>query len=184
MQPAHRRWAREPETPNAPSSNKEEAMKKSLIAFTVLLVGLTVSTPALRAEESSPGADLMTLYGKVHDALADDSQVGVVGAAVALSKRATALAESAKDRAPYEALAKAASAMQAGDLDGLREQFKELSTAMAAVVKAGGISDAQLYYCPMAKAYWLQKSGDEVAHNPYYGKSMSRCGAKVEKIGS
>ncbi|MFT2009855.1 DUF3347 domain-containing protein [Pontibacter sp. 13R65] len=70
------------------------------------------------------------------------------------------------------------------DLGAQRQQLEELSEATFALTKAFGAADAELYYqhCPMAfndkGAYWL--SSEKEIRNPYYGKSMLKCGTNEE----
>ena len=53
---------------------------------------------------------------------------------------------------------------------------------MARLATATGFTGAQLYHCPMVKAYWLQPTSDTAVANPYYGSSMSKCGSRVNGI--
>ena len=76
----------------------------------------------------------------------------------------------------------AAGKLTGKDVAALRGQFKELSKATDAFLRASGTPGWALYYCPMADGYWLQAS--EPVANPYYGKAMLRCGDKVAKIGA
>lgn len=68
---------------------------------------------------------------------------------------------------------------KASDLKTAREAFKPLSDSL---IKCLGANKAHRghyvrVFCPMANARWLQTGS--VVSNPYYGKSMARCG-KIE----
>lgn len=70
--------------------------------------------------------------------------------------------------------------MKSKDLKGMRNNFKELSSKMAMMKHPDGYATA---YCPMAKAWWVQKDGK--INNPYFGKKMPHCGSfKKYKKGS
>lgn len=146
----------------------------SLLALVLAFAGTAVA--------SSEAATTLDLYTEMHAAMAADSAEGVASAAAELAKRVRAEAGNTKDGAVYESLAMAAEKMQGSDLVTLREQFKEVSKAFAAYVDVTGTAGAQLYYCPMADGYWAQKAADAGAKNPYYGKSMLKCGARVDKV--
>lgn len=70
------------------------------------------------------------------------------------------------------------------DLAEQRQQLELASEATFALAKAFGGSDQTLYYqhCPMAfndqGAYWL--STNKEIRNPYFGKSMLKCGTNEE----
>jgi len=146
-----------------------------VLASTLALAGTGFASPP-------QGATPLGIYVQMHEALAEDSAEGVVAAALELAGRVRAAARAATDRTPYEKLAAAAEKMQGDDLATLREQFKRVSVAFAAYFDASGAEGAQLYFCPMADGYWLQRSADAAVSNPYYGKSMLRCGGKADKV--
>lgn len=153
-------------------------MSKRLVTL-ALTLALAAGGAAFAA---APEGDALALYTKMHAAMSADRADGVAAAAAELAGVATAGAAQAKDRTAYDALAAAASKMNGTDLAKLREQFKEVSKAFAAYVDAGGVTGAQLYYCPMADGYWLQAAADAGVKNPYYGKSMLKCGSKVDRV--
>ncbi len=148
-----------------------------------MLMVLAGAAAAPAEELAAINGMLMQSYDAMHTALAADSMDGVKSAALAIATQATAAAAKAKDAAPYKALSDAATATAGADeMEALRESFKGLSKAMAKLVESGQLTGAELYYCPMFDGYWLQKSGDSALRNPYYGKSMLRCGEKVAKV--
>lgn len=153
-------------------------MSKRIASF-VLALAVGVAGAVLANPE---GADPLALYTRMHATMAADSTEGVAAAAAELAGRVEAGAAQTKDPAAAAALAAAAAKMTGNDLGALREQFKEVSKAFAAYVNAGGAGGAQLYYCPMADGYWLQAAADTGVKNPYYGKSMLKCGTKADKV--
>ena len=85
-----------------------------------------------------------------------------------------------RDKATYDSLAAAAEKVKGEDLKALREQFKALSFAVAKLVEKQAVAGHGIYFCPMADAYWIQKSG--AVKNPYYGAKMLGCGEVVKKV--
>ena len=155
------------------------------------LVVLGGSLPAWGAASADAAvaddrAKLLSAYGVVQETLAADSMDGVTASAraiAAIAEGAGGLGAKAKDAAPFQAVAERAAALaKTGEIETARESFKGLSLAMAKLVETGEITGADLYYCPMANGYWLQKEGQAELRNPYYGKEMLTCGEKVEKV--
>lgn len=158
-------------------------MKVMGVAVGLLVWALSSGAPAVAEELAAINGKLFQSYDAMHTALAADSVDGVKSAAGEIANLATSAAAQAKDAAPYKALADAATATAGqAEIATLRSSFKALSIAMAKLVESGQMTGAELYYCPMADAYWLQKSGDSALRNPYYGKSMLRCGERVAKV--
>ena len=155
--------------------------KKNRIGIATAISLLTVGALAAHGETTT-GSELLGLYGRIHAALAADSVAGVGEAAAELAARAEAAAKNGAQAAAFEAVAVAASAVSGSDLETLREKHRALSMAMAKLTEAGALAGADLYYCPMADGYWLQESADAGARNPYYGKSMPKCGSKVDRV--
>ena len=58
-----------------------------------------------------------------------------------------------------------------------RGEFKKLSAPFVAWMEKNKNAAYEVYYCPMAKAKWVQKKGSVI--NPYYGQEMLQCGEKV-----
>ena len=146
----------------------------SVLALMLAVAGVAAASP----EAATP----LGLYAQMHATMAADSAEGVAQAAMDLAELVRAEAKGAKDSAAYEALAAAAETMQGSDLAALRERFKEVSKAFAGYVNASGTDGAQLYYCPMADGYWVQSAADAGPENPYYGRSMLKCGSKVVAV--
>jgi Cu(I)/Ag(I) efflux system membrane fusion protein len=74
----------------------------------------------------------------------------------------------------------------AKEIEAVRQDFAELSELIMTIVKQFGASPATLYQfnCPMAfdnqGATWLQAAKETA--NPYFGKTMLRCGEVIEVI--
>jgi hypothetical protein len=158
---------------------KQNKRRSAIVAVALALVsgfGVRAATASVET------GDLLDEYGKIHAALAADTTVGVATAAVELAREVEKSAGSMKNPSSAQAVVSALSRMQGDDIASLREQFKGVSKAFAAYAREAEISGADLYYCPMAKAYWLQRKSENGARNPYYGKAMSKCGAKATSI--
>lgn len=130
--------------------------------------------------------DLFNAYLAVQTSLADDSTEHVPHQLAALRQAAMALRGTSDP-----ALAEAARAVikaadfPADDIKVARKRFVTLSDAaikLAAIAlpDASAANSLNEAFCPMAKAAWLQ-IGDTIA-NPYYGKSMLRCGDIRRKL--
>jgi Cu(I)/Ag(I) efflux system membrane fusion protein len=73
------------------------------------------------------------------------------------------------------------------DIAGMREHFADFSPlVLDALEKFGALTatKAHLFHCPMARnnqgADWLQP--DTALLNPYFGKSMAKCGSYVREV--
>lgn len=145
----------------------------------------TVSVGALAAllvvpsfVSAAPADDLIDAYLAVQAALATDTLDGVSGAAARLEKAATAL--KSKDAAITGKVGTDAKALCAAkDLVAARAAFKDVSTSVVALVANGYAGKRTLasFYCSMAKGSWVQEG--EAVRNPYYGKSMLKCGTRL-----
>lgn len=146
--------------------------------------GSEVEAPRAVRPVSDPGFDAartrraLDAYDQIVVALAADEVGGVSDAASLIVKDA-----------PNDAIKQAAESMVGAgvqeDIAESREHFKALSEVVAlyvegnlesleAAIEKDKQSMPQKAYCPMAEAVWLQH-GDRIT-NPYYGKSMLRCG--------
>jgi len=172
----------EPRRRNINQPKGEEKMKRTLTILTMAFVTLAMAGAMRASSEAVETAEVLELYQQIHSRLADDSIEGVAEAAAAITEEVQPCDCASEEKTVYEALGAAARGMTGSDLATLRGQFKGLSTAMADWVSVVGAETTQLYFCPMAKAYWMQKRSDDGTRNPYYGKSMLKCGDKVEKI--
>jgi hypothetical protein len=174
-----------------------------VILMASLMIGTAVRTNACNCpgkEAGKKGATvtmsdplakpLLESYLAIRAALASDD---IVGAGNAAEKLSTALDKgiiaARKDKrcesymAGLEDLSVAAKRMtdKKPDIEGVREKFAALSDEFIKYigenVATGDAKAYQLYYCGMAKHYWLQKA-DEKIGNPYYGTAMPGCGEK------
>ncbi len=126
--------------------------------------------------------DYLTIQQKLKEDTLDGVQPVVVKIAT-LTEQAKSLD---KEHALHQTIANitaSAPEMLSGDIQTVREGFKKLSRALTDYVKTadpGGskTEGLKIFYCPMVKEAWLQK-GDAV-ENPYYGKSMLKCGTEVD----
>lgn len=115
-------------------------------------------------------------YIKIQNALAQDSMQGVSANAAAIAKAVQG--DSAKTL-PADVAQQAEALAKAGDIKAARESFKPLSDSLIKYLSANKAHRGHYVqvFCSMANARWLQTGS--VVSNPYYGKSMARCG-KIE----
>lgn len=79
---------------------------------------------------------------------------------------------------------KMALSKQEPDIKAVRASFENLSNALISYLKEVDRKEGEpsitacTFYCPMAKKLWLQ--ADKEVGNPYYGKSMLKCGELQE----
>ena len=140
---------------------------------------LALAWSAFGQTASSTQEELVAAYLTIQEQLAADSAEGVVRSANRLAAAARGLAEKKEHAKELQAIARAAEGMNGTEVDTLRAAFAPVSLAMA-IYSAEVELGPELLYCPMKKAYWLQK--DEEIRNPYYGKSMLTCGQKAEEV--
>jgi hypothetical protein len=167
-------------------------MKRSIVGAAVVAAVAMVLGGAASALAAEPkqvvgkelGGKVLSAYLEMAAALVGDSSDGVSERAGKIAADAGAAAKVAAraEKAALESLAAAAGKVNGKDVTALRGQFKELSKAMDAFLRASDTPGWALYYCPMADGYWLQAA--EPVANPYFGKKMLRCGDRVEKIAS
>lgn len=151
-----------------------------MAALTIPLLLAASTAGAVEAREL--GRQVLTEYQTIQTALAEDSIAGVREAAARIAEIVEPCDCSLEESEASQSVVESASGMTGSDLETLREQFKPLSLAVPKYLEVTGVDSAQLYHCPMAKAYWLQPKEDGTVSNPYFGKSMSRCGVKVAAV--
>ncbi len=160
-------------------------MKKHLLSLT--LTSLVLSMPFAACDKKSPepaaapkaaqGHPLVLAYDAVREALAVDDLAATQAAAKALAEAGKA------EAALAQAAQKVASSV---DLDAARLAFGDMSQAYIALLNAKADLDPDkklvAFRCPMAKGYkkWVQFG--EPMRNPYMGKAMLECGAKVDLV--
>jgi hypothetical protein len=127
----------------------------------LLAAGGYVSGPAAAQAPADLEAQL-TEYVEIQEALAADN----------FEEAKSQLAEFARI-ADGAAKTLAEAALQAGDIEELRAQFKPLSESLAVLDLPQGFARA---YCPMYDngASWVQRDGP--VRNPFYGAVMLSCG--------
>jgi hypothetical protein len=140
-----------------------------------LLCAAALAALVLPTVATAGTSAVLTHYLALHDALASDRLEGC-------ADHVAQLAAAAVDADGLEAVAKDAAGLDSSSLEALRSGFNALSIAVADAVTAGSLNGADLYYCPMAKGYWLQATADDGVRNPYYGASMLRCGGPAKAI--
>ena len=160
---------------------------KMFAAGVVLSAAVAVSSPAQAAEmEAGALEKLVGLYVPMQEALAGDSIATVKEQAAKVATEAEAILMTKGEKPSLEAIegleavVAAAKATNAAEIKALREQFKALSRAVAQLVERQAVAGYGIYFCPMADAYWIQKSG--AVKNPYYGAKMLGCGEVVKKV--
>lgn len=151
--------------------------------YAIALVGfLAIAALVTAASNNNLADDMLTAYYKIQKSYAADSTAGVSEAAGALAKAAdeTSKTETNADiAARVKTIRDEANTLKsAANLEKGRETFKDLSKNMAQLQNLTGNKKPTVFYCGMAKAYWLQP--DVKTANPYYGKDMLTCGTKVD----
>jgi multidrug efflux pump subunit AcrA (membrane-fusion protein) len=138
--------------------------------------------------------DVLDNYYRVAARLADDSIEGIdrnleliINNSKKIKDMKSGLPESVFERLSVITgnIGNDATEMKGIGLEESRKKFKNLSRSMIDYIKElhGKIDDTEkiyVYYCPMAKASWLQK--EEGTHNPYLGTSMLKCGTVKEVL--
>ena len=142
----------------------------------MLLMATILLTVAQQVNADTKPVDNTTAMESVvaiQKSLADDSLDKVKFHSEVIS---TWVHEVASVEMDQKIVCKALQKMGSEELNVVRKAYKEFNTHLIKYLKAHPL-DTQEYreaYCPMAKAGWVQK-GNEIA-NPYYGKSMLKCG--------
>ena len=164
-------------------------VKTMVLAGAVLgvLAATSVTSPVSAAEMPAGSLEkLVGLYLPMQEALAGDSAAVVASQAAKLATEAEAIAKKEREKPTLdaiedlEAVVVAARGMKGSEIEALRAQFKPLSRAVGRLVERQAVAGHGIYYCPMADAYWVQKSG--AVKNPYYGSKMLGCGEAVAKV--
>lgn len=141
-------------------------MKRLIITITMLIgLGMWLSAGSTSTKNNEGQDPVIKHYVSTQEALAGDD-----------FNKAKSSLELLVKSSDGEIKKLSETALNAGDLNALRQAFKPLSELMAKAELPAGLAVA---YCPMAKAHWVQENG-KVA-NPYYGSSMLRCGT-IQKV--
>ncbi len=165
-----------------------------LLLFSALLVspliaqhdhaGSTNQAPPAPAAPVSPVPasqlafeEIVDQYYLIHEALANDTTAGVDEAATKVARLASEAQQKSTGKNPdFQAIGRAATGLKGKNLEQARQQFFELSKPIIAELKRNPSvrKSAFAYNCSMAKKSWVQ--GKKEVRNPYYGKSMLKCG--------
>lgn len=131
------------------------------------------------AAVSTCGTEIATRYIVIAELLANDNWTGVNTAGIQMSRDADK--EKSADCKDIAARFKllGAGVEKAKDLKAARDELKKFSDDVKDLYIHSRPKDVDVLYCPMAKAYWLQKKGP--VNNPYFGKEMRECGMVVTK---
>lgn len=143
----------------------------------MMILGLlSLAAPVLSAPRPAAKFDaVLGHYEAMRQVLLTDSITGIQGHATAIAK----IGKSAPpDLAPLINAA-ATKLAAAKDLNAARGAFAELSKPLVRWRDAIGAKGTIVAFCSMTKKSWLQPKGE--IGNPYYGKSMPRCGEVVSK---
>lgn len=159
-----------------------------LVGAALGVLAATAATSAISSAEMPAGSleKLVGLYMPIQEALAGDSVTVIAGQAAKVAAEAEAILKTGREKPTLdaiedlEAVVAAAKGMKGTEIEALRAQFKPLSRAVGRLVERQAVAGHGIYYCPMADAYWIQKSG--AVKNPYYGAKMLGCGEVVPKV--
>ncbi len=169
----------------------------STVVASVLIVFVS-STGALGKEKKAPTIEdhlqeIVSGYIQVHADLANSTVEHVEKSAGEIMKSVDATIELAeKDKKKNEKLIKTLGnvrisaktfAKKGIKLKEARDGFYALSDNVIELVKnhlpEKAAAEYRVFYCPMAKGYWLQT--DKKTRNPYYGKgNMLMCGQSID----
>ena len=149
------------------------------------IVAFLLSSSSVVTAGSNHGAAANSIpdeYLIIQRALAEDSTEGVVEASSRIVEVAHGLdlpAASAEQGARSDewsrsVMGSARALQSAGNLPGMRQEFKTLSQYMVTWARKAEPSGIAVIQCSMAPGTWLQEGAK--VHNPYYGAKMSRCG--------
>lgn len=163
-------------------------MRLKTMGSMLAVVGALAMASTAGAAEMPAGTleKLVGLYVPMQEALAGDLAATVKEQAAKVATEAEAIATAKAEKPSLEAIegleavVAAAKAMNGADIKALREQFKPLSRALAKLVEKQAVAGHGILFCPMADAYWIQKTG--AVKNPYYGAKMLGCGEVVTKV--
>ena len=169
---------------------------RSLTLALFLTALATGASAPLHAAAAGPAfVRLLTHYEPIRLALFQDSTAGIADHAARLQQELEGLAagfDAARTgvagdadvarKALQEMAAAAGQLARAGNLEGARAAFYELSKALVRYRAQLDPSElpadsGRVAYCPMARKSWLQPAGP--IGNPYYGSEMPTCGQIV-----
>jgi hypothetical protein len=142
--------------------------------FTAVGTAAAAQDHAGHASHASPAVQAFEHYEGVRAALSGDRLADA-------TPHARRLATSVEAVGGPEAKQAADALAAAKTIADARTHFGALSTILVPKFQEAGIDGANAYYCAMKKLPWMQR-GDTV-ENPYYGKSMLKCGEPLPAKG-
>ncbi|MBU6408940.1 MAG: DUF3347 domain-containing protein [Verrucomicrobia bacterium] len=150
-------------------------MKVKIITAVLLAATGFFFTLTLRADNMAlmgPVKSVYNHYLKIQADLANDSLKGVPAEANAIAE---AVRGDSMKMLPENVAAQAQTLAKATDLAAARAAFKPLSGSLIQYLGGHNAKGAYVeFYCPMAKAGWLQAGKDTA--NPYMGQAGLTCG--------
>jgi hypothetical protein len=169
--------------------SKGEIMMNRTSRFLTVFAGLALTASALASAQEPTGYKIMAgHYEEIRLALLDDSMNGIAGHAEGIRQAAEKLRrqfDAATASVPEDRSAEcvallpeirdtAASLASKNTIEDVRETFGELSKLMVRYRRMVNDPGSVVVYCSMAEKVWIQPKGE--IGNPYFGKSMARCG--------
>ncbi|MBK8399025.1 MAG: DUF3347 domain-containing protein [Leptospiraceae bacterium] len=140
-----------------------------------IIVGITFLLVTNTFAEEEKSVQISEELVKFHDALMQEKPEKLN-----VSKLTSILSKGLKDKKDKEIYQKALPlAKKIGDAGNSQEKldtYAAIVEILEPIVKGKNKSNANLFYCPMAKKKWMAK-GDKIV-NPYY-KDMRDCGEKL-----
>jgi protein SCO1 len=135
-------------------------------------------SPSSATAASTDLRSILDPYVRMQRALNADSLDGVAASVRDLS------AQAMRAGPDFESIRSAAAAIKVADgIGGVRAAFGRVGDEIFAYARAhpGSLTaDVKVAYCPMLRAYWMQR-GDTI-ENPFYGQRMSDCGRFVQGL--
>jgi hypothetical protein len=154
------------------------------------LLAAFLLAPSARADDGHAGEETNWVgaiehYVEIGSGLAKDQTTGVEENAATLKELLTHEEELEGSHLAGVRSALSTLSEKGLDLKGARAGFRVLSKhfiplAQKSYAHRTGDPKWGVYYCPMAKAEWIQEVGDPT--NPYYGSDMLRCGTKQSDL--
>ena len=148
-------------------------MSKLTITITIIASVISVLSPLFADKSQSDFPKVLESMVAIQNSLSGDSFKTVEHHAKILGKW---VHEEKPSDIDHKIASKSLEQLSADDIKTVREGFKKFNLEFAKHLKKHPISSKgyRMAYCPMAKARWIQK--DNKIANPYFGKSMLRCG--------
>lgn len=153
-----------------------QAVKTELSNYPEVKKGMVESTVDKAKPYAKKGLKIVKRVAPCVKGVADTVEKGFLG-------------DEVTPRSQLEKLLSAAESLENKDvtLQDARNIFGALSDVFVDYLRGNVDSDYaknfQLYYCGMAKHYWIQNAGENIG-NPYLGTQMPECGETVPLFGN